>query len=372
MTHHRLIILVFSLLLSTLFIGKPVQAGEINVGQIREVKQPVTVVRGDGQKVTAEEKLPLFAGDQIVTGKAGSVRFTIENGGEFRLGEESQASVDELSSRDADENPPKLRLVLGYLWSKIMKIKGGKAALEIYTPTAVAGIRGTEFETVVSLDAGTVVTVDEGSVEVSNDEASIRVDQGKMTEVELDGKPSTPVAAIPKDQRDWKAWRKKRIRRLFQNLPQTAPRFEKRFKRATFRSKRFTDKVNRQANDIRENIQKLRDAKQSRNRQAFFRVREQLRQQVPRFREMVGQFRKGLNRVRTMGRLSHRVEKFVADNKDRFSAQDLTTIESSLNVISLKRMQLRSIYRRTIQNIRQTFRELRELRQEFRRTGGTA
>ena len=215
MKYRLSIALGFSVFLVTLLIGQSVSAGDISVGQIQEVKKPVTIVRGDGQKVTAEEKLPLFAGDQILTGKAGSVRFTIENGGEFRLGEEAQASVDELSSRDATESPPKLRLVLGYLWSKIIKIKGGKAAFEVYTPTAIAGIRGTEFETVVSLDAGTVVTVDEGTVEVSNDEGSITVDQGKMTQVELDGKPSTPTAAIPKDQRDWKAWRNKRIKRLF-------------------------------------------------------------------------------------------------------------------------------------------------------------
>jgi hypothetical protein len=228
------------------------------------------------------------------------------------------------------------------------------------------GIRGTEFEAVVSLDATSAITVDEGRIEVEAEDQKILLNKGEMAEVEVGVELKPPVPAIPKEKRDWRAWRRKRVRRLFQNLPQMAPRFRNRFEKAVVRSKRFTDRVKEDAETVKISIDKVRRARKERNRQRAVQSIRQLRIEVQHFKKLVARFRKGLNRIRVMGRLSHKVERFVNTQRERFSQQDLTRIERELALISQKRDELRKIYRPTVIQIRRTFKELKKLRREIR------
>jgi len=67
-----------------------------------------------------------------------------------------------------------------------------------------------------------------------------------------------------------------------------------------------------------------------------------------------------------LGKLSYRIETFTARNSKRFSDEELATIESNLNIVSQKRVEIKSISRKIIITIRQTFRELMELRREIK------
>jgi hypothetical protein len=357
-------------MLIVLVTHQRVNGEEISIGKIDRIKVPVTVLRSDGQEIIGKEQLPLFPGDQITTGKGGMIWFSLQKGRQFRLGEDAQMSVDELSALEMDDGQLVLRLVLGYLWSKIQKIRTKMGRLEVHTPTAVLGVRGTEFDTVVSLDATSIITVDEGIIEVDVEDEKIILDKGKMTQVELDIKPTPPIQAIPKEKRDWKAWRKKRIMMLFKKLPQVAPRFRKRFERAVNRFTGFTDKVNEASDRLSAAMEKVKEARMDRDRQKFIQSVRQLRAQVCGFKKMVAKFRRGLNRVRVMGKISYRIENFVTMNRESFGDQELATIESNLVIISQKRIQLKDISRQTIFNIRQTFKDLRELRKKIRRRGG--
>ncbi|MFC1824475.1 FecR domain-containing protein [Thermodesulfobacteriota bacterium] len=339
---------------------------ESALGRIDKIEGTVTITRSDGQEVQGEVGLSLAAGDQIATGEGSRVSFSLLEGSSFRLGEKTQVSVDELSNSDEEDDQPMLRLALGYLWSKLQKVKGSSGKINVVTPTAIVGVRGTEFETVVSLDASSAIVVDEGTLEVSSDEDKVIVDKGKMTEVEFAKKPTPPVASIAKEQRDWSAWRRKRVERLYNNLPQLAPKFKNRFERAVVRSRRFTARVNEKADEIKKTIEENRQARRERDRQRFMQSRDKLREDFGEFRDMVKKFRQGMNRVRAMSKLSRGVEQFAAENKQRFSEEDLASIESNLAVIAQKRQQLRRIYRRTVQNVRETFRELRAFRDEMR------
>jgi hypothetical protein len=353
-------------LLVILMALRPAIADEMPVGEITEIRGPVEVVKDAGQQIRAEKGTPLFPGDQIITGKGGMVWFSFKQGDQFRLGEDAQVSIDELSGPEMEDHQPILQLALGYLWSKIQKLRGELDRTVVHTPTAVLGVRGTEFETVVSLDATSIVTVDDGIVEVEAEDEKTLVNEGRMTEIELDKKPTAPVNALPKEMRDWEKWRKRRIKRLFKYLPQKAPMFRERFEMRVDRFSQFTARIRESSTQIDATIEKIRQARIHRDRQKVVASVSELKIQVKRYKHMVWKFRKALNRVRVMGRLSHRLEKFVSNNQERFSAQEFAAINSHLSAVSEKRDQLKTVVRNTVISIKGTFKKLREFREEAR------
>ena len=369
---HRLIHALLTLAVVIFSANQPAFGGGTPIGQIDTVEGEVTVQRSDDQKVKGRAGLSLYPGDLVTTGEGGMVLFSFQKERQFRLGEGAQMSVDELSGTEVEDDKISMRLVLGYLWSKIQKIGKKPGGLVLHTPTAVMGIRGTEFDTVVSLDGTSAVAVDEGSVEVEAEDKKIVVDKGRMTEVEADKRPSPPVQAMARERRNWKGWRQKRVKKLLDELPQRAPMFRKRFETAVDRFTKFTERLNESSENLSRAMDKVRQAKRQRNRQKFRKAARHLREQVDRFKKMAAGFRKGMNRVRVMGRTSHQVEKFAARNQERFSSQEFATIESNLAVISRKREALKSVIRPTITTIKETFKALRELRGEIKGARGPA
>ena len=82
----------------------------------------------------------------ILTDESGTIWFTLHQGQQFKLSQDSQMEIDELSDQETEDDRITVRLVLGYLWSKIQKHAGKSKDLRIHTPTVIMGIRGTEFE----------------------------------------------------------------------------------------------------------------------------------------------------------------------------------------------------------------------------------
>jgi FecR-like protein len=357
--------LLASLVLCAL-VGGPAAGKEAAVGEITRVKGPVTVTAADDRQTPGTEGRSLFAGDEIQTGKGGFAEFTLGSASRFKLGEEAHVSLDELSSKDLEDHKPVLRLVLGYLWSKLEKLRGDTHHTVIHTPTAVIGVRGTEFDTVVSLDASSVVAVDEGSLELEVDGEKTLVPAGRMLRSDLTTKAVAPVIAVPREKRDWQSWRRKRFKRLFQRLPVAAPRLRARFERGADRFITFSGRVRSACSRISKTMEDVRRARAAEDRPAFRRAARRLKVSVAHLKDMVSNFRDGLNRVRVVGRLTYRIEGFVKKNRARFSEADLASIERNLGEIALKRKDLRETGRKTIFTIRKTFKELRQLRQEIR------
>jgi len=360
MANIRFSILPMLAMLIVFTVTSRVAGEETPVGEITEISGSVTVTGSDDRKVDGRKGLPLFPGDQLSTEKGGAVAFSLRQGSIFRLGEEAQVSIDELSSPDTEDAQPTLRLALGYLWSKIQSLTGKTTAPILHTPTAVIGVRGTEFDTVVSMDGTSVVAVDEGTVEVEAEDEKALISKGSMTQAEVGAKPSAPVSAIPKDKRNWQAWRKQRVKMLFKNLPRMAPKYRKRFETNVNRFTRFAGRVRESSDRVLQGIENVKQARRERDRRKVGSSVQKLRAQIRKFKEITGKFRRGLNRVRVMGRLSHRIEKFVEQKKDRFTNEQLAAIEPNLRSISQKRTQLKDVARQTIRKIRETSRKLRE------------
>jgi len=274
--------------------------------------------------------------------------------------------VDELSS-EAEDDTTHLRLVLGYLWSKIRSIGASHGKFNLHTPTAVMGVRGTEFDAVVSIDASSTVAVDEGVVDIEAEEGKVTLQQGKMSEIEFDGKPSSPVEAAPKEKRDWNQWREQKTEKFVRNLPEISPGLRNRFEQTLSRTQIFTEKINQDAERLKGLIQELRDSRRANDRGAFLDARKRLHEHSEQFKRLAGRFRQVSNRMRAMGGVSVRMEKFVLENEERFTEHDLTAIKTDLAEISRIRPQMKDNFVKTRRNIKGAFKQLRQLRAEMKK-----
>ncbi|MFC1813853.1 FecR domain-containing protein [Thermodesulfobacteriota bacterium] len=352
------------IVISAMIITVPSRAEEASVGTVTESKGTVTITRSDGREVDAQKDLSLFPGDTITTGKDGTVSFVFHVGDSFKLNEDSQVSLDELSVSEED-TPPVLRLALGFLWSKIKPYLSKDTRQVIHTPTAVLGIRGTEFDAVVSEDSAFVVTVDEGSVELEAEKAKRVVEQGQSTEVDPEEKILPATKATPREKRNWQKFRKERAEKLLKHLPQKAPRMRKRFERDVNRYLRFTQKINTTADRINDHISQFNAARKNGDRRTAQTQLKEIQSQEKKFRPMALQFRKASNRVRVIGRSTFHINRMFLKNRARFSSADLAVIEPNLSAVSEKLKELKRTAKATVTKIRQTYRDLKRLRQSI-------
>ncbi|HOC91355.1 MAG TPA: FecR family protein [bacterium] len=127
----------------------------------------------------------LYVGDQIRTMKDSLAALKMEENVEVRV---NAFSVFKVGSLDKDKKRPnQLDMKKGEAWAKVSKIENKETAFEIRTPTAQAGVRGTEFNVEVDEEGGTKVNVLEGAVRIFNELGEVLAEAGMFTEV-LKGK----------------------------------------------------------------------------------------------------------------------------------------------------------------------------------------
>ena len=137
---------------------------------------------GDTLETSANGKAKLLLGDDSV--------ITISPNSKFRI---SRALYDPAKkSRDSS-----FTLLAGKVRSLVSKFWGSTGAnFEVRTPTAVAGVRGTEFLQEINPDGSSTITVLEGKVEVYNPKdskkRSVTLTQGQRTSVKEGKTPSAP------------------------------------------------------------------------------------------------------------------------------------------------------------------------------------
>ena len=345
-----------------------VNAAETAIAWITTLSGTVKVVKVDGSEHAAAKDLPLYPGDMLVTGEDGRVEFTFNRGDVFKLYEDSQMSLDELSLQE-EQSQPALRLTLGHLWTRIKVSLTENFRPSFYTPTAVLGIRGTEFETVVSMDTASAVTVDKGAVSVETETASVVVAAGRATEVEVDDKIARPFSALPPKKRDWHKWRVERQQKLIRNLAERTPHIRGRLEAAAERYIQLAERVKSAAGQLEAEIATAKAAIARRDRKQARKSIKKINAIEKRFRRKAVGFRKGMNRLRVAGRHSVRLEKFVNNNLDRLPPDKVSGIQNDLAAIRLKRGQIKQSVAEAIRTVKATGRKLRAFRQELKTQG---
>jgi hypothetical protein len=157
----------------------------------------------DKEWFSVETGMPLESGDMIRTGADGSAEILIDDGSLLSL--EGNAKI-ELSGLYVDSTSKKIKtkiyLAIGRLFSNITSMMHKESRFDIQTPTAIVGIRGTDFvveladaeETDVGVFAGSVYvnSVDDSGNIIKEDE--VIVTDGMQTTVRKRKKPLLPFA----------------------------------------------------------------------------------------------------------------------------------------------------------------------------------
>ena len=158
-------------------------------------------VRAPGKKAYAPvaQNAVLISGTRVKTGPKGTVRLRFADGSLTEVKPGSEIIVK--ASQKPREKPNGAVVFFGRIWSKVTKSKSGDTAFEVRTANAVAGVRGTEFDTGVAADGTVVVRVSEGRVAVSGDDrdSSEDVDAGNSILTDNQG----ALGRAEKNQKDF-------------------------------------------------------------------------------------------------------------------------------------------------------------------------
>jgi hypothetical protein len=117
-----------------------------DVGQIKNLRGTVHVER-DGQKLAAASGMGVRQSDVLVTGADGSVGVTFLDNSLLSIGPGSALAIDRYSfdstTHDGQFDASLKRGTLAVVSGRI--VKRSPEAMRVRTPSAIMGVRGTEF-----------------------------------------------------------------------------------------------------------------------------------------------------------------------------------------------------------------------------------
>jgi hypothetical protein len=112
---------------------------------------------GSDEWVSLETDVPLETGDRVRTGNGARVEMVTPDGDALEVQDGSELEIGAAAPKESA-----FRLLLGGLLAKIAPDPGKK--FRVFTPVAVAAVRGTEFAVDVDEDGGSELGVSEGTV----------------------------------------------------------------------------------------------------------------------------------------------------------------------------------------------------------------
>jgi len=132
----------------------------------------------------------------LLTAEASGIKITFDPQGSLTLGPSTRIAIESsIVDQATGRNTSKLSMGLGRLRVVLGRLFGGD--LEVETPSAVVGIKGTDVVIVVNPDGGTTLIVKEGQGNLRSKTGgdSIDVPAGQFATVEPGGQPA-PAAPL--------------------------------------------------------------------------------------------------------------------------------------------------------------------------------
>ncbi len=156
---YQCIVLCCILLVATGLYARP-------VGKVVQLVGNVDIMSmKTGKRTVPEMDTVVHSDDKIRTGKKSLVAILLNDGTRLMIKEVSVVNVAALKLRDTDP-PSKIRMLTGKL-RLIVKKTFKKSKFVLKTPTAIAGVRGTDFGAIATRNETRIVVFD-GEVEVGN------------------------------------------------------------------------------------------------------------------------------------------------------------------------------------------------------------
>ena len=173
--------------------------GASEVGQVVDLVGEVTVAQEGKPPASAVFKEAIHLGDVIETKKAGAIKILFHDDTLLTVKEDSKTLISEFLFQPQEKHRKIIFDVpYGKIRSVVSRFFGNDEKVEIKTPTAVAGIRGTDVGATVTKKK-TIFYCFEGLFDVYNlklPAQPIAVTEGLLTEV-VQNLPPTPAVSIP-------------------------------------------------------------------------------------------------------------------------------------------------------------------------------
>lgn len=149
---------------------------------------PATIRRtGTTAYTPAARKMTLGAGDIVRTGAGGGAILLFPDGSEIKVRANSAVVIPAISGVGA---PERVRLESGQIWVRMTRGKGARFEAG---RTAVAGVRGTEFDLQLAANETATLSVVEGEVRFANEKGAVLVADAQQSVARLGEAPSAPV-----------------------------------------------------------------------------------------------------------------------------------------------------------------------------------
>ena len=159
-------------------------------GEYREAQQPAWS--------KARIKQALAAGNFVRTGDLSRMGLLFVDKTQIRLNQNSMLQIREVGKGDGRSTV--LNLNAGRSWVQSKTLPKG---LVMNTPSAVAAIRGTDWEMAVDADGTSTLTVLSGEVEFSNEQGSVTVGRDEQARAEKGKAPVKLVVRNPRERVQW-------------------------------------------------------------------------------------------------------------------------------------------------------------------------
>jgi hypothetical protein len=170
--------------------------------QIRRVKETVWTA------ATLNE--PVYFGDNIKTGPTGEGTVTFTDQSLIKIRPNSHITLNAFVSPFEKKNS--VLLFFGRIWNKLSRKALKLGSLEVQTPTAVCGVRGTEFWTASYEDGTTIIRVESGEVTVDNEIDQRTISSDESTQLSFAKKE---IEVTPGFEPQWERAQKSSRQNLF-------------------------------------------------------------------------------------------------------------------------------------------------------------
>jgi hypothetical protein len=157
--------------------------------------------RAKKKYVPATKGAEYVSGTRLKTGAGAWARIKYADGSLAEIKANSEIVIK--ASVRPREKPNGVVLFFGRVWAKVTKSKEGETAFEVRSANAVAGVRGTEFETGVASDGTVKIRVSEGRVAVQGEDEESTADVGAGTSVQSDHEGSLGKVGKSDPKFDW-------------------------------------------------------------------------------------------------------------------------------------------------------------------------
>ena len=164
-----------------------------------EARQP-----GEGAFKPLAGEARVLSGTVLRTGKDAGALLHWADGTRLEAGPESRLTVLKCRlDKRTNAAVSLFKLDVGRIFVRVVRALSANSKFEIHTPTATAGVRGTEFSICVSPDGTTEVLVYEGNVSVDSGGKSVGVPQGQAFMVNSAGNIRTTRHLHEAERKEW-------------------------------------------------------------------------------------------------------------------------------------------------------------------------